>query len=113
MNNSIYSFNEAEGVFFPAFDRHLCQDGQLSADQADIVRIWDGLAVSGGQRFTLHWQGRVVLGGYDRFLSFMSVPENAAVNARAVVDGTETTLFENQKGDREPSAAAIRRQYPD
>lgn len=103
MNNSIYSFNEAEGVFFPAFDRHLCQDGQLSADQADIVRIWDGLAVSGGQRFTLHWRGRVVLGGYDRFLSFMSVPENAAVNARAVVDGTETTLFENQKGDREPS----------
>ncbi len=103
MKKQMYMFNEAEGVFFPAFDRYLCDDRELSVNQGKIVRIWDGLAVSGGTCFTLHWKGQVILGGYDHLLTFMSVPANALVDGHVVVDGKETLLYKNRTGSPDPS----------
>ena len=58
-----------------------------------------GLAVSGGACFTLHWSGQVILGGYDHLLTFMSVPANALVDGRVVVDGREILLYKNRMED--------------
>ncbi len=43
ISNQIYRMNEAEGIFFPAFDKHICDDSQMSMEGGRIERIWDSL----------------------------------------------------------------------
>ena len=38
MSNQIYRMNEAEGIFFPAFDKHICDDSQMSMEGEMCIR---------------------------------------------------------------------------
>ena len=93
MIRNITPFSEAEGIFFPAFDRHLCKDEEISVMGARKERQWDGLSFQGGNHFEILWQGEVALEEYDIFECFLSVPPGARLSGKAVVDGKEQTLF--------------------
>ena len=94
MRNHIYRMNKAEGIFFPAFDKHICDDSQMSMEGGRIERIWDSLTFRGGSHFTVHWHGQTVLGAYDFFQCFLSIPKEAEVSVTGVVDGEERRLAE-------------------
>lgn len=96
--NRIYKLSVAEGVFFPAFDKHICDDSQITIDNGKVTRQWDGLSFSGRNHFTLHWNGAVELGSYDSFLCFLSAAPHARGTGRAVVDGREVMLFTDAEG---------------
>lgn len=102
MENQIYQLNQAEGIFYPAFDKYLCRDEQVSIDQGEIVRLWDSLTFRGGKHFTVHWSGRVTLGEYDHFLGFLSFPREAVLKATGIVDGQNMVLAEDVHGDEDP-----------
>lgn len=101
-SNKIYKMNIAEGIFFPAFDRHLCDDSQITMDKGTIERTWDCLTFQGGAHYTVHWQGKVILGTYDTFLAFMGVTTGAAVTATGIIDGKETQLVSGRQGEEDP-----------
>ncbi len=100
--NKIYRLNEAEGIFYPAFDKYLCRDEQISISEGEVVRLWDSLTFRGGSRFTVHWSGEAALSEYDTFLAFMSFPAEAAMKVTGVVDGEDCVLVENVGGDENP-----------
>ncbi len=102
MSNQIYRMNEAEGIFFPAFDKHICDDSQMSMEGGRIERIWDSLTFRGGSHFTVHWHGETVLGAYDFFQCFLSIPKEAKVSVTGVVDGEERRLAEKIHGEENP-----------
>ena len=87
MKNRIYRLNQAEGIFYPAFDRYLCKDEQVSMDRGEIVRNWDSLTFRGGSHYTVHWSGEVELGDYDCFLAFLAFPAEAVLKVTGVVNG--------------------------
>ena len=35
MMNKIYQLNVAEGIFYPAFDKYICSDEQVSMDEGE------------------------------------------------------------------------------
>lgn len=100
--NRIYQLNEAEGIFYPAFDRHLCNDEQVTMDRGDIVRLWDSLTFQGGSHFTVHWSGETALGAYDSFLAFLSFPAAAVMKITGIVDGCSQVLVEQARGGEDP-----------
>lgn len=102
MKDQIYRLNQAEGIFYPAFDKYLCKDGQISIDQGKIVRLWDSVAFHGGSHYVVHWTGEVELGDYDHFLGFLSFPEEAALKVSGVVNGQHIVLIEQEQGDEDP-----------
>ncbi len=102
MIRNITPFSEAEGIFFPAFDRHLCKDEEISVMGARKERQWDGLSFQGGNHFEILWQGEVALEEYDIFECFLSVPPGARLSGKAVVDGKEQTLFCGLEGEEAP-----------
>ena len=102
MSNKVYKMNVAEGIFFPAFDKHICDDGQMSMDQGSIERIWDSLTFRGGSNYTIHWQGEVVLGAYDYFQGFLGIPKEAIIKVTGVVDGQEAVLVPEARGEENP-----------
>ena len=102
MSNQIYRMNEAEGIFFPAFDKHICDDSQMSMEGGQIERIWDSLTFRGGSHFTVHWHGETTLGAYDFFQCFLSIPKEAEVSVTGVVDGEERRLAEKIHGEENP-----------
>ena len=65
--DKIYRLNEAEGIFYPAFDKYICKDEQVSIDEGEIVRLWDSLTFRGGSSFTVRWSGEAALLEYDSF----------------------------------------------
>ena len=67
-----------------------------------IERIWDSLTFRGGSHFTVHWHGETVLGAYDFFQCFLSIPKEAEVSVTGVVDGEERLLAENVHGEDNP-----------
>ena len=44
IKNPIYYLNQAEGIFYPAFDKYLCKDEQIEIDQGEKIRLWDSLS---------------------------------------------------------------------
>lgn len=100
--NQIYELNEAEGIFYAAFDKHICDDGQAVIDQGSKDRLWDSLAFTGGERFCIRWRGEAAIGEYDTFLGFISFPKDASVSGKAVVDGREISLFQGIRGEAAP-----------
>lgn len=98
MSNKIYKMNVAEGIFFPAFDKHICDDTQVSMDKGKVERIWDSLTFRGESHYTVHWKGELVLGCYDYFLAFMSFPEEATLTVTGVVDGKKAMLVSSVQG---------------
>lgn len=102
MTSRILPLNEAEGIFFPAFDKHLCVDEEIAINRGTKERLWDGLSFCGSKEFDVCWQGNVDINGYDRMLCFLRVPPTAQIRADVVIDGTEVTLFETMKGEEEP-----------
>lgn len=101
MGSRIYKMNDAEGIFFPAFDKHLCDDSELSADNGSISRQWDSLSVRGEKHFCFQWDGVTELGEYDGFLAYLAYPVQASITVTAVVDGEMVTLIENEPGGGE------------
>lgn len=102
MKNKIIPLNAAEGIFYPAFDRYLCNDEQVTVKGGEKNRLWDSLSFCGGKEMSIHWHGSVELEEYDGFLCFASISPGASVCGRAVVDGVERLLFENWKGGEAP-----------
>lgn len=100
--NKIYRLNEAEGIFYPAFDKYICRDEQVFVDHGEIVRLWDSLTFRGGRNFTVHWSGEAALLGYDNFLAFLSFPAEASMKVTGVIDGKSHVLVENANGDENP-----------
>lgn len=100
--NKIYRLNQAEAVFYPAFDKYLCQDEQVTIKDGKIGRLWDSLTFTGGNRFTVHWSGEVALSEYDIFLAFLSFPTEAEIRVTGVVDRKNCVLVERAKGDENP-----------
>lgn len=100
MKTSIIPLNEAEGIFFPAFDKYLCKDEEIRAENASMERLWDSLVFRGGEDMSICWEGRVELGEYDSFLCFLSFPENVRASASAVVDGKEIQVFSGEQGSQ-------------
>lgn len=105
MKHQIIPLNEAEGIFFPAFDRQLCHDEAIEIDCGTKERLWDSLSFRGGNHFSIHWQGEVTLGTYDRFLCFLSLPPSARISGSCVVDHKRQTLFESVPGGETPLEA--------
>lgn len=103
MSNQIYSFNRAEGVFYPAFDKYLCDDSQITAESCSMERLWDSLVFRGGKEFSIIWKGEVKLGEYDSFLCFLSVPPHGEAKGSAVVNGKTVELFTGARGGETPS----------
>ena len=110
MSNRIYNMNVAEGIFFPAFDKHICDDSQVSMEGGTIERIWDSLTFRGGAHFTVHWKGAVVLGKYDSFLGFMGIPKESTITVTGVVDGREVELVSAAPGEENP--IEVKGQFP-
>lgn len=102
MRNQIYQLNQAEGIFYPAFDKYLCQDEQICMDQGKIERLWDSLTFRGGERYTIHWSGEVELGEYDHFLAFLAFPKEAVMNVTGILDGEKVILVKEACGDENP-----------
>lgn len=102
MGNKIYKMNAAEAIFFPAFDKHICDEGQIHMNEGQIERMWDSLNFRGGSRYTIHWQGEVTLGSYDYFLGFLAIPQEAKISVTGVVDGQKTVLVTEAWGEEEP-----------
>ncbi len=102
MSNKIYKMNVAEGIFFAAFDRNICDDGQIRIDEGRMERIWDALAFYGGHGFTIHWKGEVELGAYDHFEGFLTLPAEAVMTVTGVVNGQEELLVPSARGDVNP-----------
>ena len=102
MTSRILSLNDAEGIFFPAFDKHLCKDEEITIDRGTKERLWDGLSFCGSKEFDVCWNGEVDVKEYDRFLCFLRVPPTAQIRADIMVDGTEVPLFETMNGDGVP-----------
>lgn len=102
MENRIIPLNAAEGIFYPAFDKYLCKDEQITVEAGEMERLWDCLAIRGKSSFVIRWKGKVMLKAYDRFLCFLSLPVGASITGRAVVDGKMHLLFENTKGGEAP-----------
>lgn len=100
--NQIYKLNQAEGIFYPAFDKYLCKDDQITMDHGDIIRLWDSLTFRGGSHFTIHWSGEVELGAYDSFLAFLSFPAEAVMKVTGIVDGSSQVLVEQARGHEDP-----------
>lgn len=100
--NQIYELNPAEGIFYPAFDKYLCEDGQIYVERGEIKRLWDSLTFRGGQEFTVYWKGEVKTEGYDNFLAFLSYPEEAWVTVTGVIDGVRKCLVEKAYGGELP-----------
>ena len=100
--DKIYRLNEAEGIFYPAFDKYICKDEQVSIDEGEIVRLWDSLTFRGGSSFTVRWSGEAALLEYDSFLAFLSFPPEASMKVTGVVDGKSRVLVENAKGNENP-----------
>ena len=96
--NKIYQLNVAEGIFYPAFDKYICSDEQVSMDEGEIVRMWDSLTFRGGRCFTVHWSGEVALSEYDNFLAFLSFPPEASMKVTGMIDNESCVLVENAKG---------------
>lgn len=102
MTSRILSLNDAEGIFFPAFDKHLCIDEEITIENGTKERLWDGLSFCGSRAFDVCWNGEVDVKEYDRFLCFLRVPPTAQICADIVVDGIEVPLFETMNGDGAP-----------
>ncbi len=100
--NKIYQLNVAEGIFYPAFDKYICSDEQVSMDEGEIVRMWDSLTFRGGRCFTVHWSGEVALSEYDNFLAFLSFPPEASMKVTGMIDNESCVLVENAKGSENP-----------
>ena len=103
MNDKIYPLNGAEAIFFPAFDKVLCKDDEISIQGGCMERLWDSLAFTGGSRFVIHWRGKVLVEDYDRFLAFLSFPKGALLSGKAVIDGKLRPLFEKEPGGEAPA----------
>ena len=69
IKNPIYYLNQAEGIFYPAFDKYLCKDEQIEIDQGEKIRLWDSLSFQGGTHYTIHWAGKVDVGSHKRIFS--------------------------------------------
>ncbi|MDE7046163.1 MAG: hypothetical protein K2O97_14390, partial [Acetatifactor sp.] len=100
--DQIFKLNQAEGIFYPAFDKYLCKDDQITLDQGDIVRLWDSLTFRGDSHFTIHWSGEGELGAYDSFLAFLSFPAEAVMKVTGIVDGSSQVLVEQARGHEDP-----------
>lgn len=102
MINEMIPLNEAEGIFFPAFDKYLCNDEQIQTEGGVKYRLWDSLAFRGGKSFRIHWQGKVCLDSYDSLVFFLSIPKGACVSGSCVVDGRAQELFRDAAGEEAP-----------
>lgn len=102
MENKIIPINAAEGIFYPAFDKYLCRDEQITVKNGEMERLWDCLAIRGEKTVAFRWRGTVLLQSYDRFLCSLSLPPGAAITGWAVVDGKRQVLFEQERGAEEP-----------
>lgn len=105
MKTQIMPLNEAEGIFFPAFDQYLCHDEEITVDYGEKKRLWDSLSFRGGKRFCIHWKGQVELGAYDHFLCFLSIPPGMCIRGFAVVDQRRQQLFSDVAGGEAPIEA--------
>jgi hypothetical protein len=102
MNNKMVAINAAEAIFYPAFDKYLCNDNQMYIVNGTMERLWDTLSFSGGKEFSIQFTGKVDLHGYDKILCFITVPVQARVEGRAWIDGKETVIFKSTRGDTAP-----------
>ena len=102
IKNPIYYLNQAEGIFYPAFDKYLCKDEQIEIDQGEKIRLWDSLSFQGGTHYTIHWAGKVDVGSYDEFLAFLSFPRDASMKVTAIINGHPVFLTERSHGAENP-----------
>lgn len=102
MTNCMLPLNEAERIFFLAFDKHLCKDEEITINQGTKERLWDGISFCGRKEFEICWHGEVPIREYDRFLCFLRVPKTAKISAKAVIDGESVSLFEDVNGEEVP-----------
>lgn len=102
MRNKVTAINEAEGIFYPAFDKHLCDDSQMTAEGGEKQRLWDSLTFRGGKHMTFCWNGETELGEYDCFLGFLTIPPGSSLSGSAVVNGKEISLFHQVPGADAP-----------
>lgn len=102
VNNKMVAINEAEAIFYPAFDKYLCDDNQMQFNNCTMERLWDTLSFNGGREFSIQFSGKVDLYGYDKILCFITVPVQVIVEGRALIDGKETIIFQSTKGDTAP-----------
>lgn len=102
MKNQMISINAAEGIFYPAFDKNLCDDTQVSSLGGTMERLWDTLEFAGGREFTIRWEGEVDLHGYDQVICFITVPVKAVIRGEAVLDGEKVDLFSPACGAAAP-----------
>lgn len=102
MMNKIMPMNGAEAIFYPAFDKYICQDEQMTAEGGEKERLWDSLTFRGGRHMVIRWQGETALGDYDCFLGFIGIPAGSQVSGTAVVNGTGRVLFSSVGGEEAP-----------
>ena len=102
MKNKRIPLNQAEAIFYPAFDKYLCRDEQMTVEGGEKERLWDSLVFRGGRHMVLQWQGETELQGYDCFLGFIGIPMGAKVSGTAVVNGRKRTLFTSVRGEEAP-----------
>lgn len=102
MTDHVILLNEAEAIFFPAFDRHLCRDEEMTVSKGEKERQWDGLSFLGGREFEICWKGNVDFTGYDHLLCFLSVPPTARISGEIMTDGRMEPLFQEVPGDEVP-----------
>lgn len=102
MKNQMIPINDAEGIFYPAFDKNLCDDTQVSIEGGIIERLWDTLEFTGDREFTIRWEGEADLYHYDEIICFITVPVKSVIRGEAVLDGKKVELFPETGGDIAP-----------
>ncbi len=110
MYNKIYKMNAAEGIFFPAFDKYICDDSQISIDEGKVIRNWDSLVFEGGHHFIVHWAGKTILKKYDSFECFFGIPKESNIVISCVIDNQKALLISGEKGQDAP--IELRAQLP-
>ena len=71
MTNCMLPLNEAERIFFLAFDKHLCKDEEITINQGTKERLWDGISFCGRKEYEICWHGEVPITEYDRLLCLL------------------------------------------
>lgn len=102
MKNKIIPLNVAEAIFYPAFDKHLCQDDQICAEGGEKERLWDSITFRGKNHMVIRWNGQVELKDYDSLICFAAFSVGASINMWAVVDGKHQQLCEAAMGADAP-----------
>ena len=102
----ISRINCAEGIFLPCFDMTLTDLNEFATTSCEIRQMWDSVSLeSKDNKFSVIWNGDVVLDEYDTMLIFLNLPLYIKMDVSAIADNKEIFICSGISGDNAPVEA--------